>query len=164
MKIVALWGKGERGKTTTLKMLLVKLIEKYGVTATDKDGNTLTIDELKAELASENLNYLPKETNCKNYAVTFELNGVKYGLSTHGDNESVLKTDFSCFTGCDVVFCATKTKGGSVKAVKEQKGDIIWVAKTSITGRKDLLKNPLENVNYSNQLQVDILLKIFEDL
>ena len=164
MKIVALWGMGEMGKSTALKTFLMKLLEKYGVNAVDKDEKTITSAELKDELAAENAKFLTEKAAVKNHIVTFVINGVKYGLTTRGDSESVLSEDFDCFGECDIVFCATRTKGDSVKFVKKQSNDLIWVAKTAVTGKTELFKNPLEIINYSNEKQVEILLKIFENI
>lgn len=164
MKIVALWGGGKVGKTTTIKMFLLKLLEKNGITAKNcKNNGIISSDELKEELKNENTKLL-STSGANNYAVTFEIGKVKYGLTTRGDTYEILEEDFKFFTDCDVVFCATRTKGDTVKFVKSKSKELIWVAKTYVSGEIADLSKKLELINYTNEKQVEILFEILNNL
>lgn len=165
MKIVALWGKGETGKSTTLKTFLLRLLQRYDITTTNYENDkVVTREDLEKELAEENKTLLPANNRVQDYIVKLEIDGVKYGITTHGDDEWHLNYGFGFLKDCDVVFCATRTKGNGVDFVKKEGNELLWVAKTYVSNNLSLLKNPLELVNYTNEKEVDILLKIFKNL
>ena len=165
MKIVALWGGGRIGKSTVLKTFLLRLLSRYKLSATNLENNTFfTFDDLEREIAEENESLLSKKSGVRDYIVKIEIDGAKYGITTHGDDESFLKNGFDLLKDCDMVFCATRTKGGSVQFAKNQSDELIWVAKTYVSGNRKILKDELGVINYSNEKQVEILLKIFEDV
>ena len=166
MKIVALRGKGWTGKSTTLKMFLLCLMKKYDIATKNYETNTdFTAEDLEKEIKNENPTFLSSSAGAQDYIVKFEIDGVKYGITTHGDDEGFLKKGFSFLEDCDIVFCAVRTSGGSYGFLRDQeRAQILLVNKTSIGWDKGALKNPLEIINYSNEKQVEILLKIFENI
>ncbi len=164
MKIVALFARGEIGKSTTLKIFLQQLLEKNSITAKNCKGNEIiTSDRLKDELKKENARLL-SISDVNNYTVTFEIGKVKYGLTTRGDNYEALEEDFKYFDDCGIVFCATRTKGGSVEFVESKSKDLIWVAKTYVSGKFSDPEKKLKLMNYTNEKQVEILMEIYNNI
>jgi len=141
MKIVALYGKGSVGKTTTLKTLLAKILRSLPSikSVLDTSLNGETIDEFIADaFARDTANSV---TNC--YAVV-EINGRKVGLTTMGDDANSMKAHFEKFAECELCFCAARTHGSSCDFVYSQaNGDaVVWYQQT--------------NVSASNGVDVDI--------
>ena len=113
-KVIVLWGKGQRGKTTTLNLLIEKLISSGAAV-------------LRGAPASN------PEINCW---VILEYQGRKIGIITAGDDEKTLDYYFRklCIR-CDVYICASRTKGSSCQYIKNRFQDhlIVWQEKWSIT-------------------------------
>ena len=165
MKVIALWGRESVGKSTTLKRFLLRLLSRYNLSATNLEDNSFfTRDVLEREIANENENLLSKNCKVRDYIVKIEIDGVKYGITTHGDNEWFLRNGFDALKDCDVVFCATRTKRATVEFVKKHSEKLIWVAKTYVSGDREILKDELDIVNYTNEQQVEVLFRIFEEL
>ena len=79
MKIVALRGKSGTGKTTTLKMFLLRLLKQYNITTINYETNKrFTSEDLEKEIAKENLSSLSSSAGAQDYIVKFEVDGVKY--------------------------------------------------------------------------------------
>lgn len=103
--IIAIYGRQAEGKSSTIKLAYQLLINKYPNTIhtpnLDVSGDILTV---------------------------VELNGVKIGFESQGDpNSRIITHDTlrrladSTFDkemgGCDIIICATRTEGGTVKKV-----------------------------------------------
>lgn len=95
--IIALQGKGDTGKTTTLKML-IEIIKQNGHVVT-------TLKQYK-----------------KDIVIVAEINGKNIGVTTRGDFKSYLATDFAEFEkwSCGLCVCACRCKGDTVDFLKEQ--------------------------------------------
>lgn len=132
MKIVALYGKGNIGKTTTLKTLLVKILRSFPSikSVLDISLNGGTIDEMIADAFARDTAY--SVTNC--YAV-MEVNGRKIGLTTMGDDANSMKAHFEKFVNCDLCFCAARTHGSSCDFIYSQaNGDaVVWYNQTNVS-------------------------------
>ncbi|WP_426575980.1 hypothetical protein ACP179_15450 [Xenorhabdus stockiae] len=126
-KICALRGPSKTGKTTTLKSLLIKQL---------KDLNSA---------------YAYKDED-KRYDVTviFVINNIKVGVSTGGDNEKIIRENVGYLINekCDIIVSATRTKGGTIDAIKELAGEefpIAWIDKS----RADI-ENKQQQLNKSD--------------
>ncbi len=127
MKVLALWGKGSKGKTTTLNLLT-------GLLSNDFTQNIKPNHPIKIPVDKE-------KDNC--YVVTY--NGKKIGITTRGDTKEALEKDFEWLKkqynkeGCDLYVCATRSKGATCEYVEKEAatGDIFWIAKASITHEKN---------------------------
>lgn len=148
MKIIALWETQNTGKTTTLKMVYNEL---------KAQGYTLLLE--------------PDESNRDFYAI-FEIDGIKVGLYTGGDNANSLKVPFDKFkeAGCAVCITASRvrdTEKGSVNFIRRQvrNSDIIWHRKAVIYrsngGRKS---NPVTEQQEINKIQADFIIKELQEL
>ena len=85
LKIITLFGKGNTGKTTTIN----KVIE--------------SLSSYRREL---------KEYSTDKLAV-IDIEGFIIGITTRGDSDEVLETDFDWLTShnCDLYLCASRSKG-----------------------------------------------------
>ena len=166
MKIVALRGKGGTGKSTALKTFLLRLLKEYHITTVNyENGKTFTSEDLEKEIAKENLLLLSSSAGAQDYIVKFEIKGVKYGVTTHGDNRRLLEKGFEKLSDCEVVFCAVRTSGDGLEYLRsKESAQVLIVNKTSLAWQLSLLKNPLEVVNYTNEKQAEILFEIFKNL
>ena len=95
--IIALEGIGGSGKTSTLKIVINKF----------------------REVSSSSLASAQKTG--KDQREIFNVNDKKVGIETQGDPNSRLETSLELFTseGCDLIICATRTYGGTVKIVEK---------------------------------------------
>ena len=95
-------GISNAGKTTILRELYTVLKEKYGI-----------------EIISENIRK-------SDITTIFKLNNIKIGIESEGDQGhlgSRLDTSLKEFekVGCDIILCAARTKGATVRRIHELK-------------------------------------------
>lgn len=142
MKIIALWGRQNTGKTTTLKMVY---------------------NELKAKGYS--LLHKPDENEGDFYAI-FEIDGIKVGLFTGGDNAGCLDEPFKAFLKAECAICITasrvrRTRNGSVTFLEGiRNSDIIWHRKAVIySSHNGVVTNPVDEQNEVNKIQADFVIK-----
>lgn len=107
-KIFGLWGAANRGKTTTLN-ILVDLLSQVS-------------DSYSVQRFYESRAW-------------FLINGIKIGVCTPGDNQTEIKENIKFFTKneCEIIVTATRTKGGSVDEVEffknEHNAELVWIEK-----------------------------------
>ena len=96
--IIALQGRGNCGKTTTLKLLIEKIIKKYSVSVQKQDWKKRHKDEVVI---------LEIEIGGKNF---------KIGITTFGDPNSELQDNIRLFISlsCDLIYCGCRTRGMTV--------------------------------------------------
>lgn len=114
MRIIALQGKHNSGKTTTLK----KLIESIHLSA---DGFVFEDVNPKRDV----LELCRKEEGDMQYWCTY--NGIKIGITTRGDAERYLEADFFTrrknFSDRNIVVCAIRSHGETEGFVKRHADD-----------------------------------------
>ena len=107
-KIFGLWGTENRGKTTTLNIL---------------------VDLLSHVSDTYDIHKTYDTKSC------FLINGIKIGVCTPGDNQIEIKENIKFFTEneCEIIVTATRTKGGSVDELalfkNEHNAELIWIEK-----------------------------------
>ena len=107
-KLIAVRGVAERGKSSSIKMVYQMLKTAYP----------------RAEIRELFVGV--------DITVVITVNGVKVGIESQGDPNSRLKESLNLFVkiGCEVIICATRTRGMTVNWVEEKQPpyDIIWKA------------------------------------
>ena len=112
MKIIALCGKGQTGKSQTINLL----VEYFKINKAEV---------LFAERAG-------KEKYDRRFVMKY--NEKIFGITTRGDDEPSLKEDFAWFkkrSEIDCIICATRSKGKTCDFVARQANDIYWLGKTA---------------------------------
>jgi hypothetical protein len=126
-KAIALKGRRSIGKSQTIRTVDELLRGKYPGATVEQERRT------KAELR-----------------VVLSIDGVKIGIESHGDpNSRLIKESLDLFVrlGCEIIICATRTKGETVTAVIELPGyEVVWLDQQAHS-------DPIERV-FSN-LQAD---------
>lgn len=114
-KIYALWARANSGKTSTLNQFIKLLNDKY-----------------------ENI-LLKKGIDTVDSLAVFNIDGKIVGITTQGDKISQLKKWLDKLENhnCDIIFCATRSKGGTRNLVKERYGDkLVWINQAGIYNNK----------------------------
>ena len=115
-RIIVLYGAANRGKTTTLKILMGLLT-----------------------LVSESYDVWQETDDAWG---RFVVNDRKVSICTSGDNEYVVKDNIKNYKDCDIFVSASRTKGGSVneieKFAEKKKVEIDWVEKVDDEGKNKL--------------------------
>ena len=137
MKIIALWGKANSGKTATIKFLRDILL-KRGAKEEENVGDY-------------------------DFISVFRFQGKKVGVISGGDTKEILTGNLGKLPNdCDVVICPSRTKGETVQYLEEfvfNQEDLIWVKKAEIRNNGKYSVEKEENI--INLLQAEIL---FEEL
>ncbi len=110
MKVIALFGKGGTGKTTTLNLL----------------NNLINPDNPATNLGKDD-------------KYTFTYKGKTISITTPGDNEKEINNNYAKEKKCDIWVTASRTKGQSVKKLKEISKNIRWIEKNVGHKRKELV-------------------------
>jgi hypothetical protein len=131
-KAFALYGKGEIGKTETLNLLIDLL-------------TVATVGGAMPEPA-------PKGHDRKR---VFHFKELKIGVATRGDNAYEVKENCKFFesNACDIVFTATRTRGGSCNEIvayaKSKTAELKWEKKENIS---DQSKRDSYNLHLAQKL------------
>ena len=137
MKIIALWGKHDSGKTNTMKFLRDILLKRGA----------------KEEKIVDEYDFIS----------VFSFEDKKVGVISGGDTKDILTGNFGKLPNdCDVVICTSRTKGKTVHYLEEfvfNQDDLIWVKKAEIKNNGKYSVEKEENI--INLIQAEIL---FEEL
>ncbi|MDD5924294.1 MAG: hypothetical protein PUC88_05860 [Clostridia bacterium] len=130
-KVIVLRGKGNKGKTTTLNLLIKKLVSLPTKILDGAISDSITDDSW----------------------VVLKYMGKTIGIITVGDDAKSLDKYFSRITiSCDIYVCAARTKGSSCQYIENRFSGciIMWQEKWSITewsGTTELLKDLQNDAN-----------------
>ena len=168
MVIIALQGKGNVGKSTTLKTFLKEILSKYSISATEykldtnSEDGCLEANCLKKEIEDENVD-IYNHRDVKNHTVSFEISGEKIGLTTYGDTEWHIKQALECLSDCKIVFCACRTKGAGYNYLYDNYvGNLVCLGKSWFHSKDKNLSQYF--MNYTNKKQIEILWEIFRQI
>lgn len=143
MLVYALQGKRNTGKTLTLATLFTMICKQYG-----KKANILfPYGDFSLELIEEQIKrkYKALQEGVTNHApyirAMIEINGIRIGIHSSGDNEESVNNSISLFNGndapylsCDIGFCPGRTRGITIKRLekelKQNNNELVFVMKT----------------------------------
>lgn len=128
--IIAIKGIGNTGKTEAIKNIYHLLKSKYPKARIENKICELDI------------------------RVIFTVNGVKIGIESQGDPSSRLFESIPLFvkSQCNIILCATRSRGKTVQLIKEQENyEIVWHEKSFVRGKEEQKK--------SNAEMADIIMK-----
>lgn len=127
MKLYALQGKGGRGKTTTLKLLFIKILKTYGSRASViwSDPMFLTPQAVNEQLTAERTSRATRtEYEVPEISAVIKIDETLIGICTGGGSEEEVKYALSVFKGkftsgkaCHTGFCAVLSKGATPAVV-----------------------------------------------
>lgn len=112
-KVIALWGTGNSGKSSTLKIVHKEL----------------------SRLAEDSISEFGKhDTDIRDI---FIINGIKVGLETQGDPGSRLEESLKIFQreGCKLIICASRSKGQTIDLINKLRPayKISWRGQSSLS-------------------------------
>lgn len=139
MKVYALKAHGERGKSTTLKKLIVYIFHTFPDAKVISTNRAFTLEQCIAEIEKERFDRRKSCNHCtvENIQIVLEVNGKKVGINTAGDNVVQVRESIKLFNGnhCDVGFCACRSKGETIKELeKVYASNIEFIQKAEILG------------------------------
>lgn len=153
MKILSLWGKGSKGKTTTINLLTKLLSNNFKNIDASKYPITIPVNMKKDNL----------------YVLKYK--SKKIGITTRGDNKEALEEDFKDLPNdCALYICATRTKGETCKYIEDRTtdGDIFWIAKASLsreTHNKYVTDSFIKGLQKkANENQAEILVAFIDEM
>ena len=146
MKVLVLYGTSNKGKTETLNLLIDELTE---------PGRKNVKEEIK----------YGKDRCC-----VLEHNDKTLKITTRGDNEYCLKSDYNKFPDykdkMDVFICAARSRGDTHKYILslEDEENIFWLSKTTFFNKDKANTKKVEDYrNLQNETQAKEMVNIIED-
>lgn len=112
---IVLWGKGNKGKTRTLNLVIQKLLNDFRATLVDG---------------------IPSSDIKSDSRVVLKYHGKKIGVITHGDDKEILGKGFNSLPNdCDIYICASRTKGSSCEYITTRFSQcmILWEENWAVT-------------------------------
>ena len=135
MDIIALYAKGNQGKSETLKRLIALILEKAeGSSFIVSDGYADAV-AVRTEIEAERLRR--NKSDVVNKTVVLSVLGKTVGICTAGDDAGQLRKPFETFKDkkCDICVCASRPSGGSEEFLQGKKAEgnsLTWVRKTVV--------------------------------
>lgn len=137
MKIYVLKGHGERGKSTTLKKLIVDIFDQFPKAKVLYSSRQCSKLELLNEIHTERV--LRRNTNLhcnvENLQMVLDVGNKVVAINTAGDNVFEVSKSIILFDTykCDVGFCACRSKGNTGRILcSKYNGHIEFVPKAEI--------------------------------
>lgn len=138
-RIIAIYGTSNVGKSETIKLVYTKLLKMFPSITFFK--NFIQITPQKGDIC-----------------VVFTINGKIIGIESQGDPNSRIFKSLQIFINlnCNVIICATRTRGATVKEVEKHKinYEIKWIRKK---GEANSLKQKNQDYNLSDTIVNEIL-------
>lgn len=136
--VIAIWGNAIQGKSTSIREIASRIPARF-------PGSSVTY-------------LIQGDVDIKAIAI---INGLKVGIESQGDPNSRLRQSLDDFVaqGCEIIICATRTRGDTVDAVNElysnHRYDIIWTS--------NLFSNE-KDINYLNTTFANHILSVVADI
>lgn len=146
-KIISLYGRSQKGKSTTLKLLMDKMLTN-AFAAKSRNINTKAKDTLGV------FEYVNAHNEKK-----------LIGVTTRGDDCYALADDFSRLGLCDLYVCASRTKGCSLRWLeKRTKNGFLLRLSKATTFSRGVKPLPAFSEDIINDWQAEKLLEIVKSL
>ena len=146
MKVLVLYGTSNKGKTKTLNLLIDELTE---------PGRKNVKEEIK---------------HGKDRCCVFEYNDKILKITTRGDDECSLKSDYNKFPEykdkTDIFICAARSKGETHNYIRSLATDenIYWLSKTTFFNKDKVNTKKVEDYrNLQNETQAKEMVNIIKD-
>lgn len=133
--VIVLWGRGSKGKTQTLNLVIQKLLSNFHATL------------LKGTLSSN------IENDC---CIVLKYKNRKIGIITNGDDGKILESKFALLPDdCDIYICASRTRGSSCEYINTRfsQNAILWQEKWSVTGGENYVDCLEQMQKQANDMQ-----------
>lgn len=168
MKILALFGKGNIGKSTTLKILTAKLMENFNTVVLEFERGESSAEAIYERIQARNeAKRAGRIYRGYDTSTVLSINGFNIGITTHGDLSKEIKKKVSKFKeqDCALAICAMHMTENSKKALKECAiGDsITMIGHTEfqvMNGNTDLT----EQQNKLNEKMADLLKQYVDEI
>lgn len=145
MKIVALCGHSDCGKTTTMNLFIKSILKFDGVKVIN---TSLVGNGIKDYLDCA------KNPNAQDCFIVVEINGIVIGVTTYGDDKVILKENFKNFSNCMICFCCARSKGETRKFVIEKSvNNYIFYNQIRVVSSSKF------DYSYVNNKMIEVLLK-----
>lgn len=162
MKIYVLKGHAERGKTTCLKQLAVKIGEAFEnaeIIYSEEQG--LTFAKIKKQIADEKKERraLNMDIETQKIAVVIQVGNKKIGIYSDGDYEKDVTQAVLTFENyaCDVAFAVCRSKGMTIKLYEDLHHEVEFVDKAEVKSAREFEKFN-EYIEKLNDWQAEVLL------
>lgn len=162
MKIYALKGRGESGKTTTLKYLILNILTSPSLVKIIYSNGKVSKEVILQELYDERTDRINGVQHLvENYQVVFSFENKIIGINTSGDNKDEVNKSIEILKkyNCDVGFCACRSKGETVKLLCDNFGACIEFIPKAEIKNANKYKNYNEWINLLNEWQSKQLFK-----
>lgn len=136
--VIAIWGEASQGKSSSIREIA---------------------SSIPARFPGSSVNYLI-QGNVDIKAIA-QVNGIKVGIESQGDPSSRLRQSLAEFLadGCEIIICATRTRGDTVNAVNElftnHRYDIVWTS--NLFSRE-------KDIDYLNTTFANHILSVLADI
>lgn len=109
MKTIVLYGRGNTGKSTAIRRFFDKYV---------KDNSSYTI--------------IKENIEAVDIRIKAVCNGKTVGIISHGDNEYCVQDGLDYVGDCDILICASRSKGAPKDLIKRKSNEIIWIEKETL--------------------------------
>ncbi len=137
--IIGLYGSSNKGKSETIRLVYGKLCNMF-------PDYTFHPDFIQV---------IPENGDI---CIVIIINGIIIGIESQGDPNSRIFKSLPIFAklNCDIILCATRTRGGTVEEVKKLSNDyeINWIEKN---GEQDNKKHKINNEKIATEI-LDLLI------
>lgn len=166
MKIIAIQGEENSGKSTALKMLCVNFLKKLEDQNISNEikfvrGLVRNIETVKRQIETEKIARCNQEkTRVDNFIAVIRLKDITVGISTWGDEEEQIDKAIEIFKqySCKICFCAVHGEKNvtykKLESYRNEKTDIVYLQKEKIANFNKIDKC---NEDYASKL-TDMLL------
>lgn len=166
-KLYALQAQGDRGKSTTLKLLILHILETYHTVLQLPDGEIMDAATLRNRLIAERHKTERDGVRAEIETVrgTIRVGKTTVAVNSAGNRDEDVIDSIELFDGnADIGFCAVRTKGDTINRLNEFAAvhklrdgvDYFVICKLALANVGNCKKNPA-NLQQMNEMQAGFL-------